>query len=413
MSFLRRLVITTATVLMAATAHALPLATLKSGSAALSNGWYRSEWFGYFWSGSPDPEQWIFHNELGWLWIYNLSDAGIYWLASNHWGVFAASQLPSSQYLNLAYFNGTYTSQWRYVKGSSPDVIFESSGGLVQLYYVNDATPTGGPNGPYPQWWRAFGLLEFNQVSAPQSFMTAAHLKHFAASARAYLLIALGDSPEMQDLNMLVDGFFNLDGSIKNPAGNGNLINQGQLKNVVNTFYQVLENKGFYLRSMLSQVDGFGSGGYNDLSWGLSRPWTGTGTAHYSPVRAGQLKFAFAFDLDLDRDGMLDNWEYQQIGGVGSNIWSFLPDTINSTSGKTNMMHYLEATFPAVDRDADLFLGIYESIGGGSDTVFSTMQQASSWRSASQVPLGEGIVIYVPESGFFSVSESNLSISRR
>ncbi len=104
------------------------------------------------------------------------------------------------------------------------------------------------------------------------------------------------------------------------------LVNQGQLKAVAKTFYDVLIQAGY-------------ASGY---------PWTDTTAddANYAPANIGQVKNMFAFDLgnnvtDSDGNGLSDDWEITHFGQIGVD-----PAADPDGDGLTNLQEYQDSTNP-------------------------------------------------------------------
>ena len=152
-----------------------------------------------------------------------------------------------------------------------------------------------------PSWWTDRQVLDSNATKNDYGPANQGQLKSIATKAyeelQAKLPASTWNSPQGQALSTLINSW--------NVAQGGNyaLVNQGQLKAVAKTFYDVLIQAGY----------------------ASAYPWTDTTAddANYAPANIGQVKNVFAFDLgssvvDSDGNGLPDNWEITYFGQIGA-----------------------------------------------------------------------------------------------
>ena len=174
-----------------------------------------------------------------------------------------------------------------------------------------------------PGWWTDRRVLDSNATKNDYGPANQGQLKSIATKAYAELQAKLPTStwtsPEGETLSTLITSW--------NPAQGDNYapVNQGQLKAVAKTFYDVLIQAGY-------------ASGY---------PWTATTAddANYVPANIGQVKNVFAFDLgsgtDTDGNGLSDNWEITYFGQIGVD-----PAADPDGDGLTNLQEYQSSTNP-------------------------------------------------------------------
>ena len=99
-------------------------------SESLSNGWWGNPWFGYFWK--VGEEDWLFHEDLGWIfmkkkgdqsiWVWIQKMEGWFWTTKDHYPALHSSSSQTWYWVNLEqsdvtrlvifdYSNSTWTSQ--------------------------------------------------------------------------------------------------------------------------------------------------------------------------------------------------------------------------------------------------------------------------------------------------------------
>ncbi len=370
------------------------LSDLVQTSSALGNNWYYSSWYGLFRTNHPgSAEEWIFHNEHGWIYVYGIpsTNYSTYDLTLDTVFTFNSVDYPSMWVLStpgywMHYTVGSAPNRWFFDESMPSGQEWVTS--LVELGFTPD-----GPNGPIPVWWKTMGLVDLSKVPDNYAPLTVGQLKHVATRSKAYL------EEQLQLTNSNWNNAYSPFGANPFPLSQGSsatnhtVANIGQLKFMASGFYRALHQ-----HTNLNLIDFFHFRGLSTGQYGTNPPlpWPSQNTpgANQEPANLGQLKLVFGFILDLNDitpPSSGGSWSDQDFDSTDSNqdFWS---DGLKEFMGLAVGGNYLSVTDMLSIPMVPSFLNANASL--------PSLPAGSSY----------GPVLMIPERGLFRVVLPNLDL---
>lgn len=342
---------------------ALNINDIVNESEDIDNGWYYSEWFGYFevlTSTAGCSTGLIYHNEHGALCVGNVS--GSYYEFYD-WSIGGAMEVdPTSYPSGISIFGA---GNFSYVKGSSPERwFFDHINDHWVYYWAHLEHKLNGPNGPIPLWWKYYNMVDLSRVVSNHSPLLTGQLKHISTQAKVYLDAQLGLVDEIWDLAYAGFGGNPFPLPVGTTEGNHGMANLGQLKYLSSGFYEILNHvNGYdvkaYLSSMMGGTPAYWITGTPGYPWAPSTPVA----ENRKPSNIGQLKLVYSFSLegvnnpfvDFNGNSIDDVWEY---------FWfnSFVSDVHidYDGDGQSILEEFLSGTNPHEKDHPDVGLVVFE-----------------------------------------------------